>query len=66
VKRENFEHGGLEQSPINLLRLISELEGAYQHLKYLAFDDDCAILEEMKGRYYKLYFKYKKEKPYGM
>ena len=51
-----FQHGGLEPNSINILRLISELEGAYQLTKYMAFDDDNHILDEMKQRYYKLYF----------
>jgi len=51
-----FKHGGLEPSSVNILRLISELEGSYQLTKYMAFDDDNAILDEMKQRYYKLYF----------
>ena len=50
-------HGGLEPSSINILRLLSELEGCYQLTKYMAFDDDNAIIDEMKQRYYKLYFK---------
>ena len=52
-----WEHGGLEPSSVNILRLLSELEGAYQLTKYMAFDDDNAILDSMKQRYYKLYFK---------
>ena len=56
-----FKHGGLEPSSVNILRLISELEGAYQLTKYMAFDDDNAILDSMKQRYYKLYFKLAKE-----
>ena len=51
-----FKHGGLEPSSINILRLISELEGAYQLTKYMAFDDDNKIINEMKQRYYKLYY----------
>ena len=51
-----FKHGGLEPSSINILRLISELEGAYQLTKYMAFDDDNAIINDMKQRYYKLYY----------
>ena len=51
-----WSHGGLEQSSINILRLISELEGAYQLTKYMAYDDDNLILTEMKQRYYKLYY----------
>ena len=58
-----WSHGGLEPSSINILRLLSELEGCYQLTKYMAFDDDNAIITEMKQRYYKLYFKtVKKEK----
>ena len=52
-----WSHGGMKQSSTNILRLLSELEGSYQLTKYMAFDDDCAILHEMKERYYKLYFK---------
>lgn len=51
-----FKHGGLEPNSINILRLISELEGSYQLTKYMAFDDDNHILDEMKKKYYKLYF----------
>jgi len=54
--REHYTHGGLEPHSINILRLISELEGAYQLTKYMAFDDDNAILDSMKQRYYKLYY----------
>jgi hypothetical protein len=51
-----FKHGGLEPHSINILRLISELEGCYQLTKYMAFDDDNAIINDMKQRYYKLYY----------
>ena len=50
-----WTHGGLEPTSTNILRLISELEGAYQLTKYMAFDDDNLILTQMKQRYYKLY-----------
>ena len=56
-----WSHGGLPVTSVNILRLISELEGSYQLTKYMAFDDDNAILDEMKQRYYKLYFKLSKE-----
>ena len=59
--RDKFKHGGLEPNSINILRLISELEGCYQLTKYMAFDDDNKIITEMKQRYYKLYFKTAKE-----
>jgi len=29
--------------------------------KYMAFDDDMEILEEMKSRYYKMYFRLSKQ-----
>ena len=54
---KEWTHGGLEPSSVNILRLLSELEGAYQLTKYMAFDDDNQILDSMKQRYYKLYFK---------
>jgi len=56
VSRSKWSHGGLEPSSINILRLISELEGCYQLTKYMAFDDDNKIITEMKQRYYKLYY----------
>ena len=56
-----YDFGGLDRKPENVLRLISELEGSYQLTKYMAFDEDNAILSEMKTRYYKLYFKTVKE-----
>ena len=54
-----WSHGGLEPSSVNILRLISELEGCYQLTKYMAFDDDRDIIEDMKKKYYKLYLKQK-------
>jgi hypothetical protein len=63
--RSEFQHGGLERKSINILRLISELEGCYQLTKYMAFDEDNAIINEMKTRYYKLYFKLAKEEKNG-
>jgi len=52
-----YQHGGLLPiQSVNILRLISELEGSYQLLKYHAFDDDMNTIDEMKKRYYKLYF----------
>ncbi len=57
----HWTHGGLPRKSINILRLISELEGCYQLTKYMSFDEDNAILDEMKKRYYKLYFKLSKE-----
>ena len=56
MDNSHWTHGGLPRQSVNILRLISELEGAYQLTKYMAFDDDNAILTEMKKRYYKLYY----------
>jgi len=56
-----YKFGGLDRHPANVLRLISELEGSYQLLKYMGFQDDMDTLDEMKKRYYKLYFKLNKE-----
>ncbi len=55
------DFGGLERQPVSILRLISELEGSSQLCKYMGFQDDMDTLNEMKKRYYKLYFKTKKE-----
>ena len=55
-----YQHGGRKPTAINLLLLIGELEGVYSHLKYMAFDEDRDIIDDMKKKYYKLYFKKKK------
>jgi hypothetical protein len=52
----------VEICSINIARLLSELEGSYTLTKYMGFEDDMKILDEMKKRYYKLYFKLSKEK----
>ena len=56
-----FTFGGLDRTSINVLRLISELEGSYQLFKYMGFQEDMDTFDEMKKRYYKLYFKLAKE-----
>jgi hypothetical protein len=56
-----YDYGGLERHPTNILRLISDLEGSYQLLKYMGFEDDMNTLDAMKKPYYKLYFKLKRE-----
>ena len=58
---KKYEFGGRPVEPINLLLLISDMEGTYQNLKYMGFEDDMKTLEEMKKRYYKLYFQKVKE-----
>ncbi|MAG48785.1 hypothetical protein CMO86_03680 [Candidatus Woesearchaeota archaeon] len=57
----NYKFGGFPLSAVNVLRLISELEGSYQLLKYLGFKEDMDTLDEIKQKYYKLYFKLKKQ-----
>ena len=58
---DEWSFGGLDRNPINVLRLLSELEGSSQLLKYMGFQEDMETIDEMKKRYYKLYFKLKKE-----
>ena len=60
-ERSKWSHGGLERNSVNILRLISELEGAFQLTKYMAFDEDNAIIDSIKQRYYKLYFQTAKQ-----
>tara|TARA_B100000035_G_scaffold171226_1_gene146016 strand:- start:1119 stop:1310 length:192 start_codon:yes stop_codon:yes gene_type:complete len=63
MKFSEYTFGGRPITPINLLLLISEMEGTYQHLKYMGFEEDMNIIDEMKKKYYKMYFKLnKKEK----
>ena len=47
--------------PVSILLLISDLEGSYQNSKKNGFMEDAAILREMCDRYYKIYFKLKRE-----
>ena len=47
--------------PVNILLLISDLEGSYQNSKKNGFVEDAAILREMCDKYYKMYYKLKKE-----
>ena len=56
-----YKFGGRPVTSINLLLMLGEMEGVYQHLKYMGFKEDMEVIEEMKGRYYKLYFKLNKE-----
>ena len=56
-----YDFGGLERHPANILRLISELEGSYQLLKYMGFEEDMNTLNAMKKPYYKLYYKLLRE-----
>jgi hypothetical protein len=56
-----YDFGGLDRHPANVLRLISELEGSYQLLKYMGFKEDMETLDRMKKPYYSMYFKLKRE-----
>lgn len=58
---KKFTFGGREVTPIHLLLLLGEMEGVYQHLKYMGFEDDMNSMEELKKKYYKLYFQKVKE-----
>ena len=54
--------------PVNLLLLISDLEGSYHHLNKNGFTEDGKVVREICNRYYKMYFKLCKEQernPYG-
>tara|TARA_B100000927_G_scaffold179759_1_gene144806 strand:- start:229 stop:441 length:213 start_codon:yes stop_codon:yes gene_type:complete len=56
-----YEFNGRPVTAVNLLLLISEMEGTYQNLKYMGFKEDMDIIDKMKKTYYSLYFKKKKE-----
>jgi|TARA_R110001592_G_scaffold9010_1_gene48428 hypothetical protein len=58
---DHYKPGGLPVKAVNILRLISDLEGSSQLLKYMGFSEDCVIIDEMKKGYYKLYFKLKRK-----
>ena len=58
---DSYKFGGRPQTAINLLLLISEMEGTYQHLKYMGFEEDMNTIDNMKKKYYSLYFKTVKE-----
>ena len=59
--RDHWKFGGRPVTPTHLLLLLGEMEGVYQHLKYMGFKEDMDTIEEMKKRYYKMYFKLNKE-----
>ena len=48
------------KNPTTILRLISELEGSSYILKEID-EDDYDTIREMVGRYYKIYFKMKRD-----
>ena len=61
INHDHWKFGGRPRTSINLLLLISEMEGVYQHLKYMGFEEDMNTIDNMKKRYYSLYFKTVKE-----
>ena len=58
---KEYTKGGRPVTPVHLLLLISEMEGTYQHLKYMGFEEDMNTLDKMKKKYYSMYFKLNKE-----
>ena len=42
---DSYKFGGLDREPVNILRLISELEGSYQLLKYMGFKEDMETID---------------------
>jgi hypothetical protein len=61
TNHSNYTKGGRPVTSINLLLLLGEMEGVYQHLKYMGFEDDMNTIDIMKKKYYSLYFKKVKE-----
>jgi len=53
---KNYSFGGRPATSTHLLLLLGEMEGVYQHLKYMGFEEDMNAIHEMKDKYYKLYF----------
>lgn len=56
-----YTYKGTPVTDINICRLLSELEGAYQLLHYMGFDQDRDTIDSMKKQYYKLYYQLKKK-----
>ena len=57
---DKYQFGGLDREPVNILRLISELEGSYQLLKYMGFREDMEIINQIKKKYHSVYFELKR------
>ena len=58
---EYYTAGGRPITATHLLLLLSEMEGVYQHLKYMGFKEDMDTIDKIKKRYYTLYSKKNKE-----
>jgi len=61
INHDHWKFNGRPRTSINLSLLIGEMEGVYQHLKYMGFEEDMNDIDNMKKRYYSLYFKTIKE-----
>ena len=48
-------------SSVNIARLLSELEGSSTLLGSMEFEEEKDIIDLMKKRFYKMYFKLKKQ-----
>ncbi len=48
-------------SSVNIARLLSELEGSSTLLGNMEFEEEKDIIDLMKKRFYKMYFKLKKQ-----
>lgn len=66
TNHSNYTQGGRPVTPTYLLLLLGEMEGVYQHLKYMGFIDDMNAIDQMKQRYYKLYFQKVKEEKHNV
>ncbi len=53
---ESFHNREDQRTAIDYALVIGEMEGVCTHLKRMSYFEDAVILEEMKKRYYKLYF----------
>ena len=52
-------------NPVAILLLISDLEGSCHHLRVNGFDEDKDTIREITNKYYKMYFKLKREQKCG-
>jgi hypothetical protein len=48
-------------SSVNIARLLSELEGSSTLLGSMEFEEEKNLIDLMKKRFYKMYFKLKKQ-----
>ena len=58
MENSEYTFPGLDVKAVNVL--LSELEGSSQLLKYMGFQEDMETLNEIKKKYYKMYFQLKK------